>query len=63
MPSQSNVKSIGACIEVGESRIFKTTLVSQWNGNPNLKINTLRLGMVYHIQSLNYSLLQRMILC
>ena len=28
MPSQSNVKSIVAYVEVGESRIFKNTLVS-----------------------------------
>ena len=36
MPSQSNVKSIVAYVEVGESRIFKSTLVSQLNGNPTL---------------------------
>ena len=36
MPSQSNVKSIMAYVGVGESRIFKSTLVSQWNGNPTL---------------------------
>ena len=40
MPSQSNVKSIVAYVEVGrevgESRIFKSTFVSQMNGNPTL---------------------------
>jgi hypothetical protein len=34
--SQSNVKSIVAYVEVGESRIFKSILVSQLNGNPTL---------------------------
>ena len=36
IPSPSNVKSIIAYLEVGESRIFKSTLVSQLNGNPTL---------------------------
>ena len=35
MPFQSNGKSIVAYVEVGKSRIFKSTLVSQLNGNPN----------------------------
>ena len=33
-PSQFDVKSIMTYVEVGESRIFKSTLVSQLNGNP-----------------------------
>ena len=36
MPSQSNVKSIVAYVEVGESRNLKGTFVSQLNGNPTL---------------------------
>ena len=36
MPSQSNVKFIVAYVEVGESRNFKSTIVSQLNGNPTL---------------------------
>ena len=36
MPSQSNVKSIVAYVEVGEPIIFKSTLVRQLNGNPTL---------------------------
>ena len=35
MPSQSNVTSIVAYVEVGEYRLFKNTLVSQMNGNRN----------------------------
>jgi hypothetical protein len=31
--SQSNVKFIVAYVDVGESRVFKSTLVSQLNGN------------------------------
>ena len=34
MPSQSNVKFIVAYVEVGESRILESTLVSQLNANP-----------------------------
>ena len=34
MPSQPNIKSIVAHVEVGVSRIFKITLVIQLNGNP-----------------------------
>ena len=41
MPSQSNVKSDVAYVEVGESRIFKSILVSQLNGNPTLSKNRL----------------------
>ena len=36
MPSQFNVKSIVACVELGESRIFKSVVVSQMNSNPTL---------------------------
>jgi hypothetical protein len=36
MPSQSDVKSIVGYVELGESRIFKNTLVSQLNENPTL---------------------------
>ena len=36
MPSQFNVKFIVAYVEVRESRIFKSTFVSQLNGNPTL---------------------------
>ena len=36
MPSQSNVKSIMTYGEEGKSRIFKSKLVSQSNGNPTL---------------------------
>ena len=36
MPSQSYVKSIMAYVEVGESKIFQSTLVGQLNGNPTL---------------------------
>ena len=36
MPSQSNVKSIVTNVEVGESAIFKSALVSELNGNPAL---------------------------
>ena len=36
MPSRSNLKSIVAYVEVGESRNFKSTIVSQLNGNPTL---------------------------
>ena len=36
MPYQSDVKSIVAYVEVSESTIFKSTLVSQLNGNPTL---------------------------
>jgi len=36
MPSRANVKSIVAYVEVGESRIFKSILVSQLNGIPSL---------------------------
>ena len=36
MPSQSNVKSIMAYVEVEESRIFKSTHVSQLNGSLTL---------------------------
>ena len=36
MLSQSNVKFIVAYVEVRESRIFKSTFVSQLNGNPTL---------------------------
>ena len=35
-PSQSDVKSIMGYVEVGESKKFKNTLVSQLNGNPTL---------------------------
>jgi hypothetical protein len=36
MPSQSNVKSIVAYVEVGESKISRSTFASQLNGNPTL---------------------------
>jgi hypothetical protein len=36
VPSQSNVESIVAYVEGRESRIFKSTLVSQMNGKPTL---------------------------
>ena len=36
MPSQPNVKSIMAYVEVGESKIFKSTLVNLLNGNKTL---------------------------
>ena len=36
IPSLSNAKSTVAYAMVGESRIFKSTLVSQLNGNPHL---------------------------
>ena len=36
MPSPSNVKSTMAYVEVGESRILKSTFVSQLNGNLTL---------------------------
>jgi hypothetical protein len=35
LPSQSNVMSIVAYVEVGESRLLKNTLVSQMNGSQN----------------------------
>ena len=50
MPSQSNVKSIVAYVEVGESRIFKSTLVSQLNGNPTLskdRLTWIKVGILY----------------
>ena len=37
--SQSHVMSILAYVEVGGFRIFKSTLVSQLNGNPTLLKN------------------------
>ena len=36
MPSQSNVKSIVAYVQVGKSGIFKSIIVRQLNGNPTL---------------------------
>jgi hypothetical protein len=36
IPTQSNVKSIVAYVEVGDSKIFKSTLVSQLNAIPTL---------------------------
>ena len=36
MPCQSNMKFIMTYVEVGESTIFKSPLVSQLNGNPTL---------------------------
>ena len=50
MSSQSNVKSIMAFVEVGESRIFKSTLVSQLNGNPTLfedRLTWIKAGILY----------------
>ena len=36
IPTQSNVKSIVDYVEVGDSKIFKSTLVSQLNAIPTL---------------------------
>ena len=50
MPSQSNTKSILAYMKVGESRIFKSTLLSQLNDNPTLWKNPLtrtKAGILY----------------
>ena len=41
MSSQFNVKSIVACVEVGESRLFKSAFVCQLNGDPTLPKNQL----------------------
>ena len=49
-PSQSNVKSSVAYVKVGESRIFKSTLVSQLNGNPTLSkdlLTWIKVGISY----------------
>ena len=48
MPFQSNAKPIVAYVE--ESRIFKNTLVSQWNGNPTLskdRLTWMKVGILY----------------
>ena len=61
MPSQFNVKSIVACVEVGESRIFKSIHVSQLNGNPTLFKDWLAWNKTYvlyvrpkHLTATNY---------
>ena len=49
-PSQSNVKSSVAYVKVGESRIFKSTLVSQLNGNPTIskdRLTRIKVGILY----------------
>ena len=50
MPSLYNEKSFVAYIEVGESRIFKSKLVSQLNGNPTLyedQSTHIKVGILY----------------
>jgi len=50
IPSLSNAKSAVAYVMVGESRIFKSTLVSQLNGNPSLskdRLTQIKAGILY----------------
>jgi len=50
MPSRSNLKPIVTYVEAWESRIFKSTLVSQLNGNPTLSNDWLtQIRLVYYI--------------
>ena len=57
MPSQSNEKSIVGYVEVGESRISKSTLDSQLNGNPTLSKDRLtrsKAGILYTKPTLHF---------
>ena len=50
MPSQCNVKSTMAYVEVGEFRIFKSTRVGQLNDTPTLfkdQLTRIKVGILY----------------